>query len=73
MNLFTLKKRTIIVVAIASAVIIGFVVWAITPYFTNITIDEPLPTSLELPAAVEKERITRVSTNVVDTQYRVSI
>lgn len=44
-------------IVIAAAVIIGFGVWTITPYFTNTTIDEPLPTSLMLPNIMEKESI----------------
>jgi hypothetical protein len=42
-----LEKRTIIIIAIIAAVIIGFGAWTITPYFTNTTIDEPIPTSFD--------------------------
>jgi hypothetical protein len=54
-----LKKRTIIVIAIVAAVIIGFGAWTITPYFTNTTIDEPIPTSLE--SFSNNERLVKVS------------
>ena len=67
MSSLTLKKISLIVIAIIVAIIIGFAVWAITPYFTNTTIDEPLPTSsLEVPTVVEKQEMIRVSTNVTD-------
>jgi hypothetical protein len=66
-SLITLKKLTLIVIAIIVATVIGFAVWTITPYFTNTTIDEPLPTSsLEVPTVVEKQEMIRVSTNVTD-------
>jgi hypothetical protein len=54
-----LKKRTIIVITIIAAVIIGFGAWTITPYFTNTTIDEPIPTSFD--SFSNSERLTRVS------------
>lgn len=59
MNSITLKKRTLIIIAIIAAVVIGFGVWTITPYFTNTTIDEPLPTSLESPP--NEERLFTIS------------
>ncbi|MGH9953632.1 MAG: hypothetical protein ACRD5J_18600 [Nitrososphaeraceae archaeon] len=54
-----MKKRTIIIIAIIAAIIVGFGVWAITPYFTNTTIDEPLPTSFE--SFSNEERLVQVS------------
>jgi cytoskeletal protein RodZ len=66
-SLLTLKKISLIVIAIIVAIIIGFALWTITPYFINTTIDEPLPTSsLEVPTVVEKQEMIRVSTNVTD-------
>jgi hypothetical protein len=69
-SLLTLKKISLIVIAIIVAIIIGFAVWTITPYFTNTTIDEPLPTSLEVPTVVEKQEMVRVSTNVSVIQLK---
>jgi hypothetical protein len=54
-----LKKRTIIVITIIAAVIIGFGAWTITPYFTNTTIDEPIPTSFV--SFSDYERFVKVS------------
>jgi hypothetical protein len=68
-SLLTLKKITLIVIAIIVAIITGFAVWTITPYFTNTTIDEPLPTS-EVPTVVEKQEMVRVSTNVTAIQLK---
>lgn len=59
MNSFTLKKRTLIIIAIVTGVVIGFGIWAITPYFINTTIDEPLPTSLE--SSPNEERLVTIS------------
>jgi hypothetical protein len=42
-----MKKRTIIIIAIIGAAVIGFGAWTIIPYFTNTTIDEPIPTSFK--------------------------
>jgi hypothetical protein len=54
-----LKKGTIIVIAIVAAVIVGFGAWTITPYFTNTTIDEPIPTSFD--SFSNNERLAKVS------------
>jgi hypothetical protein len=69
-SLLTLKKISLIVIAIIVAIIIGFALWTITPYFINTTIDEPLPTSLEVPTVVEKQEMVRVSTNVSVIQLK---
>jgi hypothetical protein len=55
-----LKKIILIVIVVIAAIAIGFAVWTITPIFTNTTIDEPLPTSLEVPTIVDKQGIARV-------------
>jgi hypothetical protein len=65
--LLELKKITRIVIVIASAIIIGFGVWAVTPYFTNTTIDEPLPTSLVLPNLMETKIIDNYNVNTIVT------
>jgi hypothetical protein len=54
-----LKKKTIIVIAIIAAAVIGFGAWTITPYFTNTTIDEPIPTSFD--SFSNNERLIGVS------------
>lgn len=46
LGLQVIKKITIIIIIIAAVIIIGFGVWTISPYFTNMTIDEPLPTGV---------------------------
>jgi hypothetical protein len=63
-----LKKIIQIVIAVIVAIIVGFAAWAIIPIFTNTTIDEPLPTSLEVPTIVDKQGIARVYTNVTVAQ-----
>jgi hypothetical protein len=65
-NSLPLKKITLIIIVIASAIIVGFGVWTITPYFTNTTIDEPLPTSLVLHNVIETETVIKTITNVLD-------
>jgi hypothetical protein len=55
-----LKKIILIVIVVIAAIAIGFAAWTITPIFTNTTIDEPLPTSLEVPTIVDKQGIARV-------------
>jgi hypothetical protein len=73
-SLLTLKKISLIVIAIIVAIITGFAVWTITPYFTNTTIDEPLPiSSLEVPTVVEKQEMVRVSTNVTARHHALLI
>jgi len=59
LNSFTLKKRTIVVIAIIAAAVIGFGAWTITPYFTNTTIDEPVPTSFK--SFSNNEQLVKVS------------
>jgi hypothetical protein len=61
--LLELKKITRLIIVIASAIIIGFGVWAITPYFTNTTIDEPLPTSLVLSNVIKTKIIDKYNIN----------
>lgn len=46
LGLKVMKKITIMIIIIAVVIIIGFGVWTISPYFTNKTIDEPLPTDV---------------------------
>jgi hypothetical protein len=65
--LLELKKITRIIIVIASAIIIGFGVWAVTPYFTNTTIDEPLPTSLVLPNVMDTKVIDKYNINAIIT------
>ena len=55
LGLSVMKKTTIIIIIIAAAVITGFGVWTISPYFTNTTIDEPLPTGVVFSAQIETE------------------
>ncbi|MGC1131436.1 MAG: hypothetical protein WA941_01330 [Nitrososphaeraceae archaeon] len=57
-----MKKITLIIIIIAAAVI-GFGVWVITPYFTNTTINEPLPTGLVFPTLIETETVAKSDTN----------
>jgi hypothetical protein len=62
-----LKKITYIIIVIASAIIIGFGVWAVTPFFTSTTIDEPFPTSLVLPNLMETKIIDKYNINTIVT------
>jgi hypothetical protein len=52
-----MKKTTIIIIIIAVSIIIGLGVWTISPYFTNTTIDEPLPTGVVFSAQIEMETV----------------
>jgi hypothetical protein len=65
-NSLPLKKITLIIIVIASAIIVGFGVWTITPYFTNTTINEPLPTSLVFHTVIETKTVTGSVTNVLN-------
>ena len=67
-----MKKIFLIVIAIFVAISVVFAVWTITPFFTNTTIDEPLPTSLEVPTIVDKQGIARVYTNATVTELKSS-
>jgi hypothetical protein len=54
-------NRTILIIILVFAVIaISFSVWAILPYFTNTTIDEPIPTSTTIKTSGD---VFRVSTD----------
>jgi hypothetical protein len=54
-------NRTILIIILVFAVIaISFGVWAILPYFTNTTIDEPIPTSTTIKTSGD---VFRVSTD----------
>ena len=63
LGLSVMKKTTMIIVIIAVSVIIGFGVWTISPYFTNTTIDEPLPTGVVFSAQIEMETAIKSVTN----------
>jgi hypothetical protein len=60
-----LKKITLIIIVIVSAIIIGFGVWTIAPFFTSTTIDEPIPTSFVLDAVMKTEIIDRYINNAI--------
>jgi hypothetical protein len=66
-----LKKIIQIVIAVVAAIIVGFAARAITRYFTSTTIDEPLPTRLEVPTIVDKGMV-RVYTTVTVAQLKSS-
>jgi hypothetical protein len=59
-----MKKITITVIIIAAAIIIGFGVWTISPYFTNTTIDEPLPTGVVFSTQMEMETAIKSVNNL---------
>ena len=54
-----MKKITLIIIVIVSAIIIGFGVWTIAPFFTSTTIDEPIPTSFVLDAVMKTKIIDK--------------
>lgn len=56
-------NRIILIIILVFAVIaISFIVWAILPYFTNTTIDEPIPTSTTIRTSGD---VFRVSTDKI--------
>jgi hypothetical protein len=40
-----MNRIILIIILVVAVIAISFSVWAILPYFTNTTIDEPIPTS----------------------------
>jgi hypothetical protein len=61
-----LKKITLIIIIIASAIIIGFAVWTIAPFFTNTTVDEPIPTNFVLDIIMKTEIVDRYIINTIN-------
>jgi len=56
-----MNRGILIIIVAVAAIVIGFIVWAILPYFTNTTIDEPIPTSTTIKPSDE---LFRVFTNM---------
>jgi hypothetical protein len=57
-----MNRIILIIILVVAVIAISFSVWAILPYFTNTTIDEPIPTSTTIKTSDE---VFRVSTDKI--------
>jgi hypothetical protein len=61
-----MNRIILIIILVVAVIAISFSVWAILPYFTNTTIDEPIPTSTTITTSDEVFRISADKIRIVD-------
>jgi hypothetical protein len=61
-----MNRIILIIVLVVAVIVISFSVWAILPYFTNTTIDEPIPTSTTIKTSDEVFRLSTDKTQIVN-------
>jgi hypothetical protein len=53
-----MNRIILIIILVVAVIAISFSVWAVLPYFTNTTIDEPIPTSTTIKTSDEVFRVS---------------
>jgi hypothetical protein len=61
-----MNRIILIIILVVAVIAISFSVWAILPYFTSTTIDEPIPTSTTIKTSDEVFRVSADKIQIVD-------
>jgi hypothetical protein len=68
-----MKRIILIIILVVAVIAISFSVWAIFPYFTNTTIDEPIPTSTTIKTSDEVFRVSTDKIQIVNDFSRIGL
>jgi hypothetical protein len=53
-----MNRIILIIILVVAVIVLSFSAWAILPYFTHTTIDEPIPTSTTIKTSDEVFRVS---------------
>jgi hypothetical protein len=68
-----MNRIILIIVLVVAVIAFSFSVWAILPYFTNTTIDEPIPTSTTIKTSDEVFRVSTDKTQIVNDSSTIGL